>query len=234
MLKKFNMTLTFKSICYCAGFLLAVGLFGQAPENISSKFSVLSWKRTIQDLHFTSAGGEETQFFAPNGAPSQVFDYVGPAPLNLYKYKGQDAEGNPLKEVVASYSPKNGDEHLLLLIPDGNRTKESYRVLPLDYSPESMDEGTYRFFNMASYPVYIRFGQETFKIAAGRYESVTSDPAEADGLDVAMALQVSEEPNSAKVVYSAGWTLRAGRSALVFITNDRGIKGRIDVKRIYF
>ncbi len=225
---------TFKSLFYCASVLLAASLVGQTSENISSKFSVLSWKRTIKDLHYASASGEETPFFAPNGAPSQVFDYVGPAPLNFYKYKGQDAEGNPLKEVVASYSPKTGDEHLLIMLPDWKNGQERYRLLPLDYSPESMAEGTYRFFNLASYPVYIRFGRETFKIAAGRYESVLSDPSEADGLDVAMALQVSEEPNSAKVVYSAGWTLRAGRSALIFITNDRGIKGRIDVKRIYF
>ncbi|MBT65240.1 MAG: hypothetical protein CML13_18750 [Puniceicoccaceae bacterium] len=222
-------------LCVGASALLLGSLFGQDAENINSQFSVLSWKRTIHDLYYESASGEEFKFFAPNGSPTQVYDYMGPAPLNFYKYKGVDEAGNPLRKVVASYSPKAGDQHLLLFIPDPkSRTEERYRLLPLDYSPESIAEGTYRFFNLASYPVYIRFGEETFKVDAGRSESIRSDPSVSDGLDVAMALQVSEEPNSAKVVYSAGWTLKSGRSALVFITNDRGIKGRIDVKRIYF
>lgn len=222
------------SLCIAAYAVFAGITNGQTPDIITSKFSVLSWKRTINDLHFESLRDGETKFFVPNGAPSAVYDYSGMGPLNFYKYDGVDEVGNPIKQIVASYSPQAGDEHLLIFIPDRKNGKEHYRILPLDYSPENIAEGTYRFHNLASYPVFIRFGRDTFKVDAGSSEAVLSDATSADGLDVAMALQVSEEPNSAKVVYSAGWALKPGRSALVFITNDRGIRGRIDVKRIYF
>ncbi|GHC08140.1 hypothetical protein [Cerasicoccus arenae] len=217
--------------------LMAGSLFGQGSdpaENVSLQFSTLSWKRTIQDLYFQNASGEEVKFFVPNGSPSNTFDYFGPVPLVFYKYNGKDAQGIPIKETIARYNPMTRSPRLLLFIPDSRPGYDPYRILPLDYSPAEIKKGSYRFFNLASYPVYVRFGKNEFKVDSRDSATVLSDPSKADGLDVAMAMQVSEEADSARIVYSAGWTLRAGRSALVFITNEQGVSGQIDVKRIYF
>lgn len=227
----------FSDIKWLVGLFITTAVWGQSSqveESVRMKFSVLSWQRTIHDVNYQNLNGEETSFFVPNGSPSKVYEYSGMNPLHFYKYTGKEFDGNPVREVIASHTPVEGSERLLLFIQDGSAEKEHYRLLSLDYAPGSMQEHSYRFYNIASYPIYIRFGDERFKIEAGAYHTIFADPSSGDGLDVAMAMQVSEEPNSAKLVYSAGWTIRAGRSALVFITNDRGFKGQVDVKRIYF
>ncbi|WP_269537720.1 hypothetical protein [Cerasicoccus fimbriatus] len=215
-------------------FLAAGALFGQAPENVRVSFSMLSWNRTINQVFYEGINGEVAIPFIPNGAPTKNFEYYGPLPVYFYQYDGVDAEGNPLKKVIGSFTPRANANQLLIFIPDEQRGKGLYRILPLNFARNEVADGTYQFFNLASYPLYVRFGKDQFKVPAGKSEAIVSNPEIAKGLDVAMALQVSEAPGGTEVVYSAGWTLKKGRSALVFITNDQGTEGSVDVKRIYF
>lgn len=226
--------LTTLLIAHC---LVATTLRGQAigeNQNVSISFSVLSWQKTIRDLYFQNANGEEVNFFAPNGSPSKSYRYFGPDPVVFYRKNGADALGNDIKKPVAIYHPSSEKEQLLLFIPQPKKEHEAYRVLPLNFSREELTNGSYRFYNLATYPVYVRFGKDKFKVNSNDSVTMASGPTKANGLDIAMAMQVSAEPNSARIVYSSRWTLRSGRSALVFITNDSGATGQIDVKRIYF
>lgn len=205
-----------------------------AQGYVNIQFSMLSWQRTLRDVHYVGANGEEMTLFVPNGAPSKVQEYYGPSPLVFYRKKGTDAEGNPIKEAIATYAPRTTAPQLLLFIPNKQREGTPYRILPLDFSADQLAPGAYRFYNLANTTMYVRFGQDEFAVPSGGSVTRPSDPSKARGLDVAMAMQISEEPNNARIVYSAGWTLRANRSAIVFITNNVGVRNEVDVKRVYF
>ncbi len=217
--------------------LIPTGMYGQGldqPEERTYRFNVLSWKSTIRDIHFRDGDGEEFSLFVPNGSPSKVFEYRGIGPIVFYRYDGVDDMGEPIERPVAVYRPATAAPRLLLFVPDTTNRAERYRLLPIDYDPDSIPDGSYRFLNLAQAPIFVKFGSDTFQVDPRGAYTEQSDPVASKGVDVAIAMQQSDSSQDVKVVYSSSWTLKAGRSAFVFVTNEQGMPGNVDVKRVYF
>lgn len=221
-------------------FAFAISLFlftslgwAQQPELHRVKFSLLSWKAPIFDISYQNANGDIVTFNIPNGAPSKAYEYMGTLPIVFFKIKGKDEQGQPIRDVVATFTPSTQSEQLLIFIPQDDLS-DRFRILPVDFSPEGAPVNSYRFLNLSTFPVYVRFGESQFKINSREEELMTVDPSQFDGMQIAMAIQVSEQPNDAKIAYSRTWPIRNGRSALVFLTNEMSADERIDVKRLYY
>lgn len=214
--------------------LSSVDVIAQSPKNVTVNFSTLSWKRTIKDLHFRNANGELVKLWIPNGSPSDIYTYVGPLPVRFFKIVGEDAEGNPIEETAASYTPKESGQELLIFITNKNSAESGYQILALPFDKSKISQNSYRFVNLSSFPVYTQFGDDQFKVGVREEETIRVNIDGKSGRDIAMAVQISDQPNDAKIAYSSAWSIRDGRSALIFITTESESKGRIDVKRLYF
>lgn len=210
-------------------------LHAQQPQIHTVKFSTLSWSRMIQDLHFRGSDGETVKIWIPNGSPSKGFEYQGTLPVRFFRIVGKDLEGNPIEEVAAEYSPRGGaGEQLLVFLEEDSSDAVRYRLLPIEFSVDAIVENEYRFINLSTFPVYIKFGSARFKVEPRGEQSMTTEIPVGGGQPVAMAIQVSEQPNDVKIAYSTSWAVREGRSSLVFITTDPRADERIKVKMLYF
>ena len=205
-------------------------------EPISTvKFSTLAWSRMIKDLHFQGADGELVKLWIPNGSPSKVFEYRGTVPVQFFRVIGEDEAGNPIKEVAAEYMPTSStDEQLLIFVADPQSQGKRYRLLPFDFSQTDSEKNNYRFINLSSFPVYVKFGEERFKLDQRSDRTMETDFQESGGQSIAMAIQVSEQANDVKLAYSSSWSVRPGRSALVFVTTVPSKDEHIEVKKLYY
>ncbi len=209
--------------------------FAQQPQPQIVKFSALAWSRTIKDLHFQGSDGELVKLWIPNGSPSKELEYRGILPIQFFRLKGTDEAGNPIKEVAAEYMPgAKTDDLLLIFVNDRGSKVGRYRLLPFSFSAENAPENNYRFINLSSFPVYVKFGDERFKIDQKSERSFDTDVPVSGGKSVAMAIQVSEQPDDVKLAYSSSWSVRSGRSALVFVTTEPGVNEQIEVKKLYY
>lgn len=215
----------------------SVPLAAQIPEEPdvqTYRLSALSWQKTIRNIFFKNDDGEEFELFIPNGSPSKEFEFTGAGPLVFYRKTGVNDLGEPIETPIAVYRPQTTEPKLLLFVPDGSVQTERFRLLPVDYDPKTIPEGSYRFLNLAQAAIFVKFGKDTFMVKPRDVFTQSSDAAVSDGLDVAIAMQQSAAPDDIKLVYSSAWTLKAGRSAFVFVTNEPGVPGNIEVKRVYF
>lgn len=224
--------------------LIAVGasslhsweLAAQSPnEEIRQlSFSTLSWGRSIRDLYYQNASGDPIALRIPNGAPSSALEYRGTFPVHFFRIAGEDETGAPIKELAATLEPSSNDPQLLLFVGDSRAQSATYRILSVPYSGATAPENEYRFLNLSQFPVYVKFGTNQFKIESNSEESVLTEIPEDGGQQIAMAIQVSEEPADVKIAYSSSWSVREGRSALVFITRELDADDAIDVRTFYY
>jgi len=204
------------------------------PEIREVSFSALSWGRSIRDLFYQNASGDPVPLRIPNGAPSAAFEYRGTLPINFFRIVGEDAEGNPIRESAAVYQPRGNDQELILFVENPREQRGSYRIFSVPFAKESAPDNEYRFLNLSEFPVYVKFGQERFQVTSKSEKSVITAIPESGGQSIAMAIQVSEEPADVKIAYTSSWSVRDGRSALVFITRDMDSDDDIDVRTFYY
>ncbi|WP_269522431.1 hypothetical protein [Coraliomargarita parva] len=215
--------------------LVVSWLPAQDAPVVSLSFTSLSWQKMIKDVRIRNADGEATKLWIPNGSPSKTYEYTGTLPLRFFRETGQDAEGRPIEQTVAEYSPNgSGANQMLIFIRNDRNGREYYRILPLGFDPDGIGENAYRFVNLSEFPVYVKFGEDRFMLNTRGEKTLLADVPESGGQGVAMAIQVSEQPNDVKVVYSSSWSIRQGRSALIFLTTDPDEKDQIQVKKLYF
>ncbi|WP_269541114.1 hypothetical protein [Cerasicoccus fimbriatus] len=221
-------------------FLFAIALLSFAPASMMAqndgtsrvRFSALSWTQLISDVYVRDAQGEKIPLWIPNGSPSKEYSFMGSKTVQFLREAGKDEEGNPIEKVVATYTPNPNQQKLLIFVENGNTGE--YRILPINFSPADGGTNQYRFFNLSSFPVYVKFGDERFQIPTNGEKDVDVSLNAEGGMSIAMAIQVSEKPGDAKIAYSSVWTVRNGRSALIFVTTDLNQDERIDVKKMYF
>ncbi|MBC2603809.1 hypothetical protein [Puniceicoccus vermicola] len=216
------------------GPLAIPSLNAQSDEVRNFKFTTMSWSRYIGDLFYRNVDGEEFSLRIPNGAPSIANEYRGTFPIRFYRVLGQDDLGNPIEQTAAVFRPTSGEEQLLIFVENPSDDSVSYRIFPVPFSRDGAERNQYRFINLSEYPVYVKFGEERFKISPRDENTIQTDIPESGGQRIAMAIQVSEKPDDLKVAYSSSWSVRSGRSALVFITKELDDDDRIDVKQVYY
>ncbi|MDQ8207321.1 hypothetical protein QEH52_07365 [Coraliomargarita sp. SDUM461003] len=219
-------------------FLLVVAFssVGMTQQPIqSAEFSTLAWSRTIKDLHYQGVDGELVKMWIPNGSPSKVYEYRGTFPVQFFRIIGTDDAGKPIKELAAEYMPAGRlQEQLLIFIADPASEQNRYRLLPFRFSKDEAQENTYRFINLSDFPVFVKFGSERFSVAKHSEKSMTTGITASGGQSIAMAIQVSEQPNDLKLAYSSSWSVRSGRSALVFVTTEPSADDKIAIKKLYY
>ncbi len=220
-------------LCLCA--LVCSTVYSQDESIQTVSFTTLSWSRMIDDVYYRNADGEAVKMWITNGSPSASYQYRGTVPLRFFEMQGVDeVTGKPIEVTVASFVPATKQDQLLIFVKNPQDVAPKYRVLPLAFDPEAISRNTYRFINLSGFPVYVKFGDDRFKLDVRGEKSFVSDIPESGGQGIAMAIQVSDEPDDVKVAYSSSWSMRDGRSSLVFITTQPGDEARIQVKKLYF
>ena len=221
-------------LCLCA-LVCSTAAHSQNEPVKALSFTTLSWTRMIDNVYYRNADGEAVKMWITNGAPSASYEYRGTLPVRFFEIQGWDAEtGEPQEVPVASFAPKTTEDQLLIFIKNSQGRAPKYRVLPLSFDSESILRNSYRFINLSGFPVYVKFGEDRFKLEVGAEESFVTDIPDSGGQGIAMAIQVSDQPGDVKVAYSSSWSMRDGRSSLVFITTQPGDEARIQVKKLYF
>lgn len=90
-----------------------------------------------------------------------VFSYVGPKKFTFFREApATDPEQEPIRIPIAEVELDDKHARYLLFFSKKSGDREAYSVFSLPDTKANFPAGTYRFLNLAPYPVAIRIGDE--------------------------------------------------------------------------
>lgn len=138
---------------------------------IKAKFTVYSLKRLkeLNFLHGDLQNASPIEFFS--SARSPVYEYEGLNPIVFFREipapTAEDPNAIQRKKVAEVSLPQQGGEFLFIFFPSQNRSKENYKIYPLNDSKSALPIGSIRLFNATPYELQGVLGGDKIKLAQG-------------------------------------------------------------------
>lgn len=166
---KIKTLLLFASLC---GMLVST-LYSQ--ETVNVRISALSLDGRITDVKYEHEGASHSMNIFSRQR-SKPFEYTGSPTFNIFRETEQlDAEGNPVRQVIAQTKiPRSSGQYLLILSKESD-SPERYRVLPVQDDWKSFKAGSYRFLNLAPFQIVIKIDDEVFRVKERGFTDIDAE-----------------------------------------------------------
>ena len=208
-------------------FALSLVLVAQdQPEHVSFDFRCLAMSKELRMVELSVGSAEDSKRLPirlNDLSKTETYGYTG-APL-LYFY--DQAKGG---EVVATYQYNPEQEApLLLFVANGEGESPAYSVLSIEDSWSKVGKGTCLLVNLASKPLYWKFGDERFKIPSKDQRLID---AKKEAKTPVIALEMDKDGNPYRV-YRGQWHNVENMRRLIFVrdTTEQEV-GSVRVKII--
>lgn len=223
------------SFRYCIWSVLAMlalaspyRLLATEEESVSVRFSMLAWKDAIRDLSYLN-NGKARPVLITDGALTPFYRYVGTPVMTFFK-KEAGADGTmvsvPQAQVTLS---REVSQYIFVFFPNEKEEGLPYKVYAVPDTGSTTRGGTYRFFNLARFPIGLIMGKETQVIAPNKNETI--EPKPSVGKKNVMLKIAGPDEGRAKQLYSSAWTVRDDRRYLIFITQGNSTEKSIELRR---
>lgn len=180
---RFNTLATgFAGACLSISLMFSNGFAAVAEETVSPMISTIildegrttgSWMGDGRiESHgaatlFLRSGENSREITVPFGSLSAPFRYSGPPLLNFFHRPLSPDPEDPLPDVSASVRlPANASDVLLIFVTD-DFDSQSFRIVPLDISPDAAPNNSIRIINFTGVPVAWNFAGESGNLNPG-------------------------------------------------------------------